>query len=298
MRRWRHVPLTGDRVAGEIPQTMPGLVSVIIPHFNTVETLGVAIDSVRYQTYRAWELIVVDDCSTEPLDALVDLVEEDDRISLIRLPSNSGTPGAPRNKGIELARGEFIAFLDADDIWHPGKLEIQVNFLIGRSADFCFSDVYPFRDQRTYQEVVGSAGPLTEPPFRTLDHARLLRKNVIRSGSSVVLRAAAIGELRFMEDRAFRAVEDYLFWLSLHQSRVKESFWLRLDLVGYRLSESSISKSKVFMIRQHYRAYRSYRVGGKRLGVRAYYYLITYAATSLVRILVNLGRWSRLPRVP
>jgi glycosyltransferase involved in cell wall biosynthesis len=105
----------------------PPLVSVIIPAYNAATTIQRALDSALAQTYEPVEVIVIDDCSE---DATADIVSayRDDRIRLLRLPQNQGESGA-MNAGIEVARGEYIAFLDADDEWVPEKLAIQLPVL-------------------------------------------------------------------------------------------------------------------------------------------------------------------------
>lgn len=103
------------------------LVSVIMPTYNSVTFLSRAIGSVLGQTHRELELIIVDDASTDgTLDLIREYAEQDKRISYFVLDKNSGGPVAPTNRGLEAARGEFIAFLDHDDEWMPEKLEQQL----------------------------------------------------------------------------------------------------------------------------------------------------------------------------
>lgn len=106
------------------------LVSVIIPTYNSVKSLSRAIGSVLGQTHQNLELIIVDDASTDgTLDLIREHAEQDKRITYFVLGKNSGGPVAPTNKGLEVARGEFIAFLDHDDEWMPKKLEQQLALL-------------------------------------------------------------------------------------------------------------------------------------------------------------------------
>ena len=100
-------------------------VSVIIPTYNRAHLIGRAIQSVLYQTYQDFEIIVVDDASTDNTEEVVSNFD-DERIRYIRLKENSGTSAAPRNTAIRIARGEYIAFQDSDDEWLPEKLEKQM----------------------------------------------------------------------------------------------------------------------------------------------------------------------------
>src|SRR5262245_53435868 len=99
-------------------------VSVVVPHYNDVSTLGAALDSALHQSVGDIEVILVDDCSSEDTSLVVGRFD-DPRLRVIRHDFNRG-PAAARNTGIAAARGEFIAFLDADDIWYPSKLEHQL----------------------------------------------------------------------------------------------------------------------------------------------------------------------------
>ena len=105
------------------------LVSVVMPAFNAAELIGPTLESVISQSFGDWELLVVDDCSKDSTREVVQAwADKDSRIKLITLPSNFGGPAGPRNEGVRLARGQYVAFLDSDDIWHPEKLKTQVGF--------------------------------------------------------------------------------------------------------------------------------------------------------------------------
>jgi len=276
-----------------------GLVSVIIPNYNGSKTLQDTVESVIKQTYNNWELIIVDDCSVDNSSLIIkELCELDDRISNIKLIKNSGTPAVPRNEGIDKTRGEFIAFLDADDIWHPQKLELQVYFLYKHKTDFCFTQVLPFKNNLEYISKFSEKIDFKNITYKTLNHRVLLYKNFIKSGSSVMVSRNAIGSLRFNEDPKYKAIEDYLFWLNLHQLSIPKSYNLKAYLVAYRLSDTSISRSKLFMLRQNINLYHSYQINGKYLGIiKKIYYLLSYIILSLylqikyiiVRLFVKLS---------
>ena len=120
------------------------LVSVIVPVFNAEKYLPETIKSVQNQTYDNWELILVNDKSKDESEKIAKPFLKDKRIHWINLPQNSGAAAA-RNKGINLANGRFIAFLDADDLWVKTKLEKQVNFMLDHNCAFSFTG-YEFAD--------------------------------------------------------------------------------------------------------------------------------------------------------
>ena len=105
---------------------MKELVSVIMPSYNTAKYIGETIKSVQAQTYENWELIIVDDCSTDNTDSTIEPFLSDERIRYLKNSRNSGA-AVSRNYALRKAKGKWIAFLDSDDLWLPDKLEKQIN---------------------------------------------------------------------------------------------------------------------------------------------------------------------------
>ena len=138
------------------------LVSIIMPVYNVAEFLEETVASVLAQTYRDWELILVDDGSVDDSSQIMaDLVEKDSRIIALYMEENGGQARA-RNAAIEKARGRYIAFLDSDDLWLPEKLAKQVNFIQQHHVGLCYSDYAEFEGERNIvshikaPDVVGS----------------------------------------------------------------------------------------------------------------------------------------------
>src|SRR5690625_4190600 len=105
------------------------LVSIITPVYNAERFLSETIKSVKEQTYKNWELLLVDDCSKDNSAKIIkEFNRTDDRIKYIKLEKNSGA-SISRNTGIKNAKGRFIAFVDSDDLWEPEKLEIQISYM-------------------------------------------------------------------------------------------------------------------------------------------------------------------------
>jgi glycosyltransferase involved in cell wall biosynthesis len=202
------------------------LVSIVLPTYNRAYCIARAIDSVISQTYSLWELIVVDNHSSDNTEELV-ASYSDARIRLIKI-HNDGVIASSRNMGINAASGYYVAFLDSDDWWMPTKLEESVRQL-DASADVVYHDLYRvishwhdhsvLRVQRTRQ--------LMEPVF--LDLWR--NGNAITNSSAVVKRDLLISVGGLSEDRNLISVEDFDIWLRLAQ--VTERFQKIDKILGY-----------------------------------------------------------------
>lgn len=118
---------------------MNGLVSIVMPSYNTGKYIKESIESVLAQTYDNWELIIVDDCSTDNSDEIIKLFLYDSRIRYFKNEVNSGA-AVSRNKALREAKGKWIAFLDSDDLWHPQKLEKQIAFMEENGYKFTYTD--------------------------------------------------------------------------------------------------------------------------------------------------------------
>lgn len=120
---------------------MNELVSIIMPSYNTADYIAESINSVIAQTYSNWELIIVDDCSTDNTDDVVKSYLCDSRIIFLKNEKNSGA-AISRNRALRQAKGKWIAFLDSDDLWHPRKLELQINYMRKNGYHFSYTDYY------------------------------------------------------------------------------------------------------------------------------------------------------------
>jgi teichuronic acid biosynthesis glycosyltransferase TuaG len=258
------------------------LVSVVIPCYNAAPHVGATLASVLAQSHRNIEIIVVDDCST---DATVGIVAEvaarDARIHLIRLPVNHGTPAHPRNVGVQAAAGAWIAFLDADDLWHPRKLEHQLRALAHTGSRLCSTQM---RDFRSAAELV-----IEEPlsvPVQQVDLRMQLMKYRTPTSSIVVERGWMLDH-PFNEDPRYKAREDTDCFIRAHEY-MDYSVKLAFPFVFYRLQQGQISGNKLRMVARHFYMLRHYRLrSGKSLGIGAYLYTITHFAISTYTRLVR-----------
>ena len=268
---------------------MNDLVSIIIPNYNSERYIEDTLRSVVRQTYPHWELIVVDDCSTDGSVAIIErIVNADARMQLIRLDAPSGGPAHPRNVGLDCATGKYVAFLDSDDVWHPQKLEIQLHALHKYDASFCSTAITRFQttDEIAAEqaETFDIAQTLASMTVQEISHSVLIRKNIIPN-SSVLAERQLFTDIRFHEAARYKAIEDFHAWLMVHQHCIQRSIKISPRLLFYRMSETSISRTKTQMVRKHWMLYQEYRVNGKALGLEKLFYMGTYAFSAITNLL-------------
>lgn len=160
-------------------------VSIITPTYNRADYIAYAIRSAQEQTFQDWEMVIVDDGSTDNTIQIVSSrMLNDDRIVLHTLTHNSGSPVVPRNYGVRVARGKYVAFLDSDDLWHPEKLEVQVGYLETIGEPFAYHNLLVKYVDVGKQELWAKMSTCHSGevfPF-------LLRKNFIPTSSVLVTR--------------------------------------------------------------------------------------------------------------
>jgi teichuronic acid biosynthesis glycosyltransferase TuaG len=251
-------------------------VSVVVPCYNAAGTLERTLRSVLEQSHPVLELIVVDDASTDRSAALVEaLAATDARIRLIRMPANAGAPAAPRNLGTRMARGVWVAYLDADDIWHPRKLELQLRLLQREGGDMCSTRMQDFRDES--EIVLGDPG---DPGFSRVELGQQLRKYRTPT-SSILVRRRWMLQLPFDEDPRLKAREDTDAFIRIHEY-LPHSLKVEYPLVFYRLQRQQISGDKLRMLKRHLAMLRRYRLrDGRGLGWRAWAYTATHFGLSI-----------------
>lgn len=222
---------------------MQDLVSVIMPSYNTAQYIKESIDSVINQSYKNWELIIVDDCSTDNTDEVVEGIS-DDRIRYIKNEKNSGA-AISRNKALREAKGRWIAFLDSDDLWMPEKLEKQLTFMENNNYSFSYT-CYEEIDMKGNKTNVHITGP----------------KKITKTGMfnycwpgclTVMYDARKIGLIQIKD---IKKNNDYAIWLKV--CRKAQCFLLEECLAQYRKGRvGSISSHSIkTMVSWHYRLYR------------------------------------------
>lgn len=258
-------------------------VSVIIPCFNAAPFIGKTIESVLAQTYSSFEVIVVDDKST---DESVELVESyartDPRVKLIRMRKNAGAPAAPRNLGLVAACGDWVALLDADDLWHPRKLELQMQALKAHSALMCSTQMKDFRDG---DQIIFEPPPVPLQVERVTLRQQLLKYRT--PTSSIVVAREFMRRHSFNEDPSYKAREDTDCFIRVHEN-MPFSIKIVHPLVFYRQQASQISGNKWKMVGRHLAMLKKYRLkSGKSLGTMAYIYTFTHFVASIYLRLIR-----------
>lgn len=212
---------------------LDNLVSIIMPAYNSEEFILESILSIQKQTYTRWELILVDDCST---DKTVDIVKSinDSRIKVINLNENSGAAVA-RNEGIKKARGEFIAFLDSDDLWTENKLENQISFMKQNNYNFSCTEYAEMNEDGEVNSIISVKDKL--------DYNGLLK--YCPGNSTVMYNAKKIGKFYAPE---IKRRNDFALWLKVIK---KANYIYGLHEVNsiYRVRSESLSSKKLRLIK-------------------------------------------------
>ena len=215
---------------------MEKLVSIIMPAYNCADYIAESIKSVQNQSYRNWELIVADDNSTDgTVDAVRSMAADDNRIHLLETDINLG-PAAARNRAINAAQGDYIAFLDSDDIWYPDKLSRQISFMEQMGYDFTYTAYEKINERGEHMGVVISA-PKSDPI----------------GNLTVVYNAEKLGKF-YVPDIKKR--NDFALWLKIMHD-CDRAYGLDEVLASYRVRAGSVSSTrKSKLIKYYWELYR------------------------------------------
>jgi teichuronic acid biosynthesis glycosyltransferase TuaG len=249
------------------------LVSIITPVHNAYSHIEETIQSVLKQTFTDWELILIDDYSSDKGIHILNKYEgRDSRIHLFENSHNLGA-ALSRNKGIEMAKGRFIAFLDSDDLWEPNKLEVQLKFMMENNHAFTFSGYHKFRGE----DIVG----LHTVPLR-VNHEELLK-------------TCSIGCLTAMYDtkqlgKVYMPIisrrQDFALWLKILKE-IPYAYGINQPLAKYRLRDDSISGNKFRAAKYQWRVYREF----EHLGFfETCYYFSHYAVFGVLKTYLHKAK--------
>lgn len=213
--------------------------------FNSEAYISEAINSVINQTYTHWELLLIDDNSTDKtLESVQPFLNANPNIILIKNEKNLGA-ASTRNKGIEAAAGDYIAFLDGDDVWKPNKLEKQLAFMEANNCDVCFSN-YDLIDEK------GNPLNKTVIALPILTYNKLLRSNYIGNLTGIY-NAKALGKITAYN---LRKRQDWLLWLSAIKKSGKPAKSIPQSLAYYRVRNTSMSSNKFTLLKYNFWVYK------------------------------------------
>lgn len=204
------------------------LISIIVPVYNVENYLFETITSVINQTYKNWELLLIDDKSNDNTLKLISFFKNK-KIKVFKNKKNFG-PATSRNLGLKKAKGDYIAFLDSDDIWHPKKLKLQIDFMLKNKYNFVCTNYQPFKKNFLLKIV---------KPKKVYNQSNFVFDTSIAT-SSMMLKKSVIKNSKFKSGYGF---DDYIFKYKLLKSN--ECHTLNINLLFYRITSSSISSSKI-----------------------------------------------------
>ena len=217
------------------------LVTVITPIFNAQNFIGETIESVLGQTYQNWEMIIIDDCSTDnSRDIVKEYETKDSRIKLIELKKNFGGPARPRNIGLDISNGDYLAFLDADDVWLENKLQVQINEMLINNLDFTSTDS-KFIDDNSIDTIINKYKIVIffKKIKRKATLSDVIKGNFIRTSSAVISKNFIS---KFDENKDFIGVEDIYLWMKILNDKNIRYKYITEKLIKYRISSTSLSE--------------------------------------------------------
>lgn len=221
------------------------LVSIVVPVYNAERFLEDTINTVRKQTYENWELLLVDDCSTDKCERIVSKYKDDKRIRWIKQIKNVG-PARTRNHGISLANGEYLCFLDADDKWDEKKIEKQIDYMKRNKCAFCYHS-YEFADEKCTPngKRVIAKNKLTY---------RQALKNTIIFTSTVMFDLKQLNKSDIMMPD-IKYIEDTATWWKILRNGI-DAYGMPDVFSLYRRSPNTDSSKKIRMQRSLWYVYR------------------------------------------
>lgn len=244
------------------------LISIITPAYNAEKHISDTILSIQRQTYKNWELLISNDCSKDrTADIVCAFASKDPRIKLINAKENGGVAKA-RNLAIEQSKGKYIAFVDADDLWLPDKLEKQISFMKNRNAAFSFTS-YELIDD-TGQKI--GKYVQSKPIMRHQD----ILKNTIIGCLTVMVDVEKTGPFKIP---ILKHTEDNMAWYEILK-RGFLGYGMPEVLSQYRISSNSLTSNKLKSAKLQWRTYRDYCKFGI---LKSMYYFSCYAVNAVIK---------------
>lgn len=230
--------------------------------YNSETFISETISSIINQTYKDWELLLIDDNSKDKtLQVIQPFLDKNQNIKLLKNEKNLGA-AISRNKGIDTAKGEFIAFLDADDLWKTNKLEKQLAFMKAENCDVCYSSYH----------LIDEDGKLLNKEIKalkTLSYNKLLKSNYIGNLTGMYS-VKALGKIKSPN---LRKRQDWLLWLSAIKKSGKPAKGIQESLAYYRIRKHSMSSNKLNLLKHNYWVYKK---GLRFSTVKSVYFMFVF----------------------
>lgn len=247
---------------------MKDLVSIITPTYNSEQFIAETIQSIQNQTYKNWEMLIVDDCSSDKtVDIIQQFMEDDYRIHLVRLNKNSGASKA-RNEAIKLVKGDYMTFLDADDIWFPDFIQNSIDTIDKVGIPFVFSS---YRRSNEKLELVYSDFIVPQK----VTYKDILKTNSI-SCLTAFLDVKVLG-IKQMPDILKR--QDMGLWLK-YLKEIPYAYGIQEPKAIYRIRENSLSRDKKKLIKYQWQFYREVE---KLSVIESAYYMIQWMVRGFLK---------------
>lgn len=255
---------------------MSGKVSIITPMYNSAGTISQTIESAVSQSYTDWELLLIDDCSTDnSLEIAKKYQARDSRIKVLKLDSNSGAAKA-RNTGIKESIGRYIAFLDSDDLWSPEKLKTQIEFMKVNQCSFSFTAYNKITESGKYLHRVGVP--------KKVSYKGLLKTNVVGCFTAIY-DTNHFGKVLMPN---IRKRQDFGLWLRLLK-KTPYGYGINKSLGYYRVMSESVSSNKMNTAMYNWTLYRHVE---NLSFISSCYYFAHYAVKGVVR--TKLPKFAKL----
>ncbi|MCA0131306.1 glycosyltransferase family 2 protein [Winogradskyella alexanderae] len=224
---------------------MNPIVSIITPIYNKASVVNQTIESVLNQSYQNWELLLINDASLDNSKSIIKpFIDQDSRIKYFEFTKNKGAAEA-RNYGTKMAKGDYIAFLDADDLWHKNKLKIQLVKMTEETIDVCFGSYEMINAKSEPINIKVNALPI-------LHYKKLLKANYIGNLTGIY-NCKKLGKI-YTKDLKKR--QDWLLWIEALKRSTKPAKGITETIAYYRKIEGSLSANKYKLIQHNYNVYR------------------------------------------
>lgn len=243
-------------------------VSIITPCYNAEKYIAETIKSVRNQTYQNWEMLICDDCSTDnSAEIIKEFCTKDNRIKYLKTDYNTGGPSMPRNIAINNSVGDYIAFLDADDVWLPTKLAVQLDLVHSKKVGIVYSN----------GKMIDAYGKIVRDLIflSSSNYFSNLKQCQLTSSSTLLRRDIVLGHVFKNVQR-----EDFVFWLDILKKDNQIAYNTNTVEFYYRIVPNSRSRNKLMIVWQQWYTLR------KDIGLNvlvALYYFMNYIFRSIRR---------------